>query len=56
VDDINDTESFLADYDPRAYDPGGPRGGPRAKLYRHGDATLLHPALLRPASEEAARP
>jgi 8-oxo-dGTP diphosphatase len=37
-------------------DTGGPRGGPRAKLYRHGDATLLHPALLRPASEEAARP
>jgi 8-oxo-dGTP diphosphatase len=35
---------------------GGPRGGPRAKLYRRGDATLLHPALLRPASEEAARP
>ena len=33
---------------------GGPRGGPRAKLYRRGDATLLHPALLRPASEEAA--
>ncbi len=35
---------------------GGPRGGPRAKLYRRGDATLLHPALLRAASEEAARP
>jgi 8-oxo-dGTP diphosphatase len=35
---------------------GGPRGGPRAKLYHRGDATLLHPALLRPASEEAARP
>ena len=35
---------------------GGPRGGPRAKLYRRGDATLLHPALLRPDSEEAARP
>ena len=35
---------------------GGPRGGPRAKLYRGGDATLLHPALLRPATEEAARP
>ena len=35
---------------------GGPRGGPRAKLYRRGDATLLHPALLRPASEAAARP
>lgn len=35
---------------------GGPRGGPRAKLYRRGDAKLLHPALLRPATEEAARP
>jgi 8-oxo-dGTP diphosphatase len=35
---------------------GGPRGGPRAKLYRRGDATLLHPALLRPSTEEAARP
>jgi len=35
---------------------GGPRGGPRAKLYRRGDATLLHPALLRPATEDAARP
>jgi 8-oxo-dGTP diphosphatase len=35
---------------------GGPRGGPRAKLYRRGDATLLHPALLRPANEAAARP
>lgn len=35
---------------------GGPRGGPRAKLYRPGDATLLHPALLRPATEEEARP
>jgi 8-oxo-dGTP diphosphatase len=34
---------------------GGPRGGPRAKLYRRGDATLLHPALLRPSTEEAAR-
>ncbi|HXT88398.1 MAG TPA: NUDIX domain-containing protein [Trebonia sp.] len=35
---------------------GGPRGGPRAKLYRRGDATLLHPALLRPSTEESARP
>jgi 8-oxo-dGTP diphosphatase len=34
---------------------GGPRGGPRAKLYRRGDATLLHPALLRPSSEDALR-
>src|SRR6185437_8401050 len=32
---------------------GGPRGGPRAKLYRRGDATLLHPALL-PASPAPA--
>lgn len=29
-------------------------GGPRARLYRAGDARLLHPALLRPAREEAA--
>jgi 8-oxo-dGTP diphosphatase len=29
---------------------GGPRGGPRARLYRRGDARLLHPALLRPGS------
>jgi 8-oxo-dGTP diphosphatase len=26
---------------------GGARGGRRARLYRAGDATLLHPALLR---------
>ncbi|MCX4387456.1 NUDIX hydrolase [Micromonospora peucetia] len=31
---------------------GGARGGPRARLYRAGDARLLHPALLRPAPEE----
>ncbi|MFG3703152.1 NUDIX domain-containing protein [Micromonospora sp. NPDC047670] len=34
---------------------GGARGGPRAKLYRAGDARLLHPALLRPAREESVR-
>ncbi|SCL38245.1 8-oxo-dGTP diphosphatase [Micromonospora pallida] len=34
---------------------GGARGGPRAKLYRAGDARLLHPALLRPAREEEIR-
>ncbi|WP_326645582.1 NUDIX hydrolase [Streptosporangium sp. NBC_01755] len=34
---------------------GGARGGPRAKLYRAGDARLLHPALLRPAGEEQIR-
>ncbi len=27
---------------------GGAKGGRRARLYRAGDATLLHPALLRP--------
>ncbi|MBL1089244.1 MULTISPECIES: NUDIX hydrolase [Streptomyces] len=27
---------------------GGARGGPRARLYRAGDAALLHPALLCP--------
>jgi 8-oxo-dGTP diphosphatase len=35
---------------------GGPRGGPRARLYRSGDAKLLHPALLRPATEAQTRP
>jgi 8-oxo-dGTP diphosphatase len=34
---------------------GGPRGGPRARLYGRGDARLLHPALLRPGQEEAVR-
>jgi ADP-ribose pyrophosphatase YjhB (NUDIX family) len=34
---------------------GGPRGGPKARLYRRGDARLLHPALLRPGREDAVR-
>jgi 8-oxo-dGTP diphosphatase len=34
---------------------GGSRGGPRARLYRSGDARLLHPALLRPDREEGVR-
>jgi 8-oxo-dGTP diphosphatase len=34
---------------------GGTRGGPRARLYRRGDARLLHPALLRPGREETVR-
>lgn len=34
---------------------GGARGGPRARLYRAGDARLLHPALLRPSREETVR-
>ncbi|MEO3820882.1 NUDIX domain-containing protein [Plantactinospora sp. B24E8] len=34
---------------------GGERGGPRARLYRKGDAVLLHPALLRPTREEQVR-
>lgn len=34
---------------------GGERGGPRARLYRAGDASLLHPALLRPTREEQVR-
>ena len=34
---------------------GGERGGPKARLYRAGDAKLLHPALLRPAREEDFR-
>ncbi len=33
----------------------GERGGPKPKLYRAGDARLLHPALLRPAREEGVR-
>jgi 8-oxo-dGTP diphosphatase len=31
---------------------GGAKGGRRARLYRAGDATLLHPALLRPTEGE----
>ena len=34
---------------------GGPRGGPRSRLYRRGDARLLHPALLRPGHEDDLR-
>lgn len=34
---------------------GGPRGGPKARLYRAGDARLLHPALLRPSGEDGLR-
>ena len=34
---------------------GGERGGPRARLYRSGDAQLLHPALLRPTREDNVR-
>ncbi|WP_250033364.1 NUDIX hydrolase [Paractinoplanes maris] len=34
---------------------GGERGGPKPKLYRAGDAKLLHPALLRPGREEDVR-
>jgi 8-oxo-dGTP diphosphatase len=30
---------------------GGPRGGPRSRLYRRGDARLLHPTLLRPGRD-----
>ncbi|MGK5558285.1 NUDIX hydrolase [Actinomadura kijaniata] len=33
----------------------GRRGGPRPRLYRAGDARLLHPALLRPGREEEIR-
>ncbi|BCJ55454.1 NUDIX hydrolase [Actinoplanes sp. NBRC 14428] len=33
----------------------GERGGPKPRLYRAGDARLLHPALLRPAREEDVR-
>jgi 8-oxo-dGTP diphosphatase len=34
---------------------GGERGGPKARLYRAGDAKLLHPALLRPTREDRIR-
>ena len=34
---------------------GGERGGPKARLYRAGDARLLYPALLRPAREDGVR-
>ncbi|MEV4636578.1 NUDIX domain-containing protein [Actinoplanes sp. NPDC049548] len=33
----------------------GERGGPRPRLYRAGDARLLHPALLRPEREDHIR-
>ncbi|TKK87553.1 NUDIX hydrolase [Herbidospora galbida] len=33
----------------RTTERGGERGGPRARLYRWGGATQLHPALLRPS-------
>jgi 8-oxo-dGTP diphosphatase len=36
-------------------DRGGRRGGPRPRLYRAGDARLLHPALLRPSREDEIR-
>ncbi len=38
----------------RTTETGGPRGGPRARLYRRGDARLLHPALLRPGRDDTA--
>lgn len=34
---------------------GGERGGPRARLYRTGDAKLLHPALLRQSIQDGVR-
>jgi 8-oxo-dGTP diphosphatase len=36
-------------------DRGGERGGPKPRLYRAGDAKLLHPALLRPTREDGVR-
>lgn len=36
-------------------DRGSRRGGPRPRLYRAGDARLLHPALLRPSQEDQIR-
>jgi 8-oxo-dGTP diphosphatase len=34
---------------------GGAKGGPRARLYRVGDARALHPPLLRPTREDTLR-
>ncbi|MFD0403634.1 DNA hydrolase, partial [Kitasatospora sp. NPDC127121] len=34
---------------------GGARGGPRARTYHAGDASLLHPALLRPTRDGELR-
>jgi 8-oxo-dGTP diphosphatase len=34
---------------------GGEKGGRRARRYRAGDATLLHPALLRPGGDDGLR-
>lgn len=34
---------------------GGAKGGPRSRLYRAGDATHLHPPLLRPTREAEVR-
>ncbi|MFB8174070.1 NUDIX hydrolase [Kitasatospora purpeofusca] len=34
---------------------GGARGGPRARTYHAGGATLLHPALLRPAQGDPSQ-
>lgn len=36
-------------------DRGGHRGGPRARLYRAGDARVLHPPLLRQSREDDVR-
>ncbi|HEY8480750.1 MAG TPA: NUDIX hydrolase [Spirillospora sp.] len=36
-------------------DRAGRRGGPKPRLYRAGDARLLHPPLLRPSREEEVR-
>ena len=33
----------------------GERGGPKPRLYRAGDARLLHPSLLRPTREDGVR-
>ena len=35
--------------------PVGPEGGRPAALYRRGPATLLHPAMLRPANTRPSR-
>ncbi len=48
---VRSVPGFVVDAGTRTQRGGG-RGGPRAQLYRAGDATLLHPAILRPEHPE----
>jgi 8-oxo-dGTP diphosphatase len=49
---VTSVPGFVEDAGART-ERGGDRGGPRARLYRAGNATLLHPALLRPSARTA---